>query len=136
LSNNGGESFVGWGGACTGSGDCQVVMNSDMTVTATFVTDHFIHLQLVFQEWVMPPIYYIASGSVLVDGWQTCSDPYCAYTYSEGQTITFEAIPDEGSIFSGWQGVCEGEATPICTVTIDSSDPIDMEVVAIFWIGF
>ncbi len=136
LSINDGDSFVGWGGACSGSGSCQVVMNSDMTVTATFATDHQILLSLFFQEFVMPPYNYIASGSVLVDGWQTCSDPYCAYNYPEGQTITFEAIPDDGSTFGGWDGVCEGEPSLICTVTIDDTDPIDMEVQAVFTLAW
>ena len=31
-----GSSFTGWGGACSGTGSCSAVMNSDISVTATF----------------------------------------------------------------------------------------------------
>ncbi len=34
------STFLGWGGACTGSGSCQVTMNSAMTVRATFRTSY------------------------------------------------------------------------------------------------
>lgn len=33
-----GSLFTGWGGSCSGTGSCSVVMNSDVTVTATFET--------------------------------------------------------------------------------------------------
>ncbi|MCB1921618.1 MAG: S8 family serine peptidase [Candidatus Competibacteraceae bacterium] len=32
----GGATFAGWGGNCSGTGACQVIMNSDQAVTATF----------------------------------------------------------------------------------------------------
>ena len=31
-----GSTFSGWGGACTGSGDCEVTMAEALSVTATF----------------------------------------------------------------------------------------------------
>jgi hypothetical protein len=33
-----GSVFAGWTGACSGSGECQVTMNSDQSATATFAT--------------------------------------------------------------------------------------------------
>jgi YVTN family beta-propeller protein len=36
ASPNAGSVFVGWGGACSGSGTCTVTMNSNQAVTATF----------------------------------------------------------------------------------------------------
>lgn len=33
---NGGSTFSGWGGACNGSGTCGLVLDGDVTVTATF----------------------------------------------------------------------------------------------------
>ena len=30
-------TFVGWGGACTGTGACTVVMDAEKSITATFV---------------------------------------------------------------------------------------------------
>jgi murein DD-endopeptidase MepM/ murein hydrolase activator NlpD len=32
------QAFVGWSGACSGAGDCTVVMNADETVSATFAS--------------------------------------------------------------------------------------------------
>ena len=32
----GGSTFAGWGGACSGTGPCVVVMNGSQTVAATF----------------------------------------------------------------------------------------------------
>lgn len=34
-----GAVFVGWGGACSGTGPCAVTMNADQAVTATFTSD-------------------------------------------------------------------------------------------------
>jgi len=31
-----GFAFVGWGGACTGTGTCPLTVNSALTITATF----------------------------------------------------------------------------------------------------
>jgi len=31
-----GSTFVGWSGACTGTGSCAVTMNAAKSVTATF----------------------------------------------------------------------------------------------------
>ena len=36
-STTGGNTFSGWGGACTGSGACTVTMNSDKSVSASFL---------------------------------------------------------------------------------------------------
>ena len=33
-----GNTFTGWGGACSGTGSCTLVMGSDQTITATFVS--------------------------------------------------------------------------------------------------
>lgn len=33
-----GSRFIGWGGACSGGGACQVMMNADHDFSATFTT--------------------------------------------------------------------------------------------------
>jgi hypothetical protein len=40
--------FSGWGGACTGSGDCEVTMTEALSVTATFDAD-FVYLPLIIR---------------------------------------------------------------------------------------
>lgn len=133
LINNvsSGNLWLGWGGDCSGSEQCQVFMDSDKTVTATFSTDHNINLRLWFGQSGYP-IPTIASGVVVVDGWQTCSDPTCGYVYPEGQTITLQAIPNAGSFFSGWEGACAGELTDTCTIALDGNYSIDVYIHAYF----
>jgi hypothetical protein len=70
-----GDHFMGWEGACSESGECQVVMNSDITIMASFSADHMIQLDLVFLEYVQPPIYYISIGRVVVNETMVCMDP-------------------------------------------------------------
>ena len=36
---NAGSTFAGWSGACTGTGDCQVTLGANTSVTATFIVD-------------------------------------------------------------------------------------------------
>lgn len=48
--------------------------------------------------------------------WIDCGDECRAEL--DGATITLEAQPDEGSVFVGWSGACEG--TEPCTITVGS----------------
>ncbi len=110
-----------------------MTLDADKTVTATFESDHYINLFLNFQQ-IGYPYYSIAGGSVVIDGVQVCSDPNCAYTYAEGQTITLQAIPYAGSRFMGWNGVGADELTDTCTITIDQNYAVDIVIFADFWL--
>jgi hypothetical protein len=124
------EQFTGWGGACVGSGVCQVVMDSDKTVTATYSVAHTIHLTLEFEVVDNPP--QIAGGSIVVDGTQQCYYGSCYYVFAEGETVTFYPNIYSGSTFGGWGGICAGETSWTCQVTIDETVPIDIDVIAYF----
>jgi uncharacterized repeat protein (TIGR02543 family) len=50
-----GWTFEGWGGACTGTGSCVVLMSQDQSVTAAFSADYHVHLPLVLRGFVSPP---------------------------------------------------------------------------------
>jgi hypothetical protein len=56
--------------------------------------------------------------------WIDCGDVCVAEL--DGATITLEAEPEEGSVFVGWSGACEGGGP--CTITVDS----DSDLVATF----
>ncbi len=131
ISTATGDHFMGWGGACSGALECEVPMNSNKTVMANFVTDHDIQLMLYFTEYNVDQDIYIASGWVEVNG-QVCDVPTCLYTFTDDETVTFHAIADTGSVFFGWQGICEGETSDTCTLTITNEDPIDMVIGAVF----
>ena len=44
----------------------------------------------------------------------------CGVSYALGTTVTFEAFPEQFSVFAGWTGACTG-AGPVCTIT--AGDP-------------
>ena len=44
------STFIGWGGACSGTGSCVVVMDQARTVTAAFVADNQVYLPVVRRE--------------------------------------------------------------------------------------
>ena len=124
------EFLVGWGGDCSGAGACQLVMDSDKTVTATFAVRHTINLLLEFARG--GAYNRLGAGIVEVNGTQICEDPSCIYNFTNGDTVTFHAIPDPYSEVYGWFESCEGELTDTCTLVFDETYPLDMEVAVVF----
>jgi hypothetical protein len=103
-----GWQFIGWGGACEGSGACQVVMGADRAVSATFA--------------VIPPTTHPLTVNRHGDGFVSstpsgigCGDE-CQASFPAGTQVTLTATPPEGSTFAGWHGACTGHAP--CTVTM------------------
>ncbi|HUX97512.1 MAG TPA: hypothetical protein VMV47_17395, partial [Bacteroidales bacterium] len=107
-----GSTFTGWsGGGCSGTGTCQVTMNSVVSVTATFTIDQY-----------TLSVGKAGTGTGLVTSSPTgincgvdCSEPY-----NFGNVVTLTATPDAGSTFTGWSGGgCSGTGT--CQVTMNSA---------------
>jgi hypothetical protein len=107
-----GSEFTGWSGDCTGTGACELTMDVDKEVTATFD-----------EEEAPTPEYDLTitkagtgSGSV------TCDGGACAPTYEEGEEITLAATAASGSSFAGWSGGgCSGTGTCVVTITADTT---------------
>ena len=104
-----GSTFVGWSGACTGTGTtCQVTMSEAKTVTATF-------------SFLYPlEVYLFGSGSGTITSNPAginCSSSYCEAYFKDGTVVTLTATPSTGSTFDGWTGACTGTGT-ICQVTM------------------
>jgi len=102
--------FVGWSGACSGTGSCALTMSADHTATATFA--------------LLPKLSVAKSGSG--KGTVTSSPAgiscgsTCAVYYNPGTSVTLTAIPATGSRFVGWNGGgCSG--TGGCTVTMSQA---------------
>jgi hypothetical protein len=104
-----GSVFVGWGGACSGNGACQVTMEGDKGVTATFTRFTL-------------TVARAGNGSGTVTSSPpgiTCGTD-CSEAFPAGTVVTLTATPDPGagrSTFVGWGGACTG--TGPCQVTMD-----------------
>jgi uncharacterized repeat protein (TIGR03803 family) len=103
-----GWSFTGWGGACSGTGSCTVVMSQAQSVTATFTQN---------------PNFFNLTVSVSGNGTVTSTDGdiicpgTCSHTYAGNTQVTLNASPSLGSTFTAWSGGgCSG--TGSCTVTM------------------
>ncbi len=90
-----GWTFAGWSGAgCSGTGACQVSMDGNKTVTATFTQD---------QYSLTVDIDPAGSGTVARNN---------PGPYNYGDVVTLTPAPAAGYIFSGWTGeVTENKVT-------------------------
>jgi hypothetical protein len=111
------STFSGWSGACTGTGTCQVTMNSDKSVTANF----------------NPSTYTLdvsktgtGTGTVTSNPTGINCGPVCSEAYDYNKPVTLYASAGAGSTFTGWSGACTGIGT--CQVTMDA----DKSVIANF----
>jgi beta-galactosidase len=113
-----GSSFLGWGGACSGSSPtCTVSMTAAQSVTATFSSG--------------PPTSYpltvtkAGTGSGTVSGGQIACGTTCTANIDIGASVTLTAVPDaaSSSTFVSWSGACTG-SSPTCTVTMNAAQAV------------
>lgn len=93
------SSFVGWSGACTGTGPCEVTLEGAAHVTATV-------------RRLQQPVRVFVGGAG--DG-RVKSAPAgiecgatCETTFPLDVPVTFTATPGDGASFTGWGGACAG----------------------------
>ena len=107
ASPSAGSTFVGWSGACSGTGDCTVTMSSDQSVTATFALE--------------PTLTVTVGGSGsgrVTSGPAGISCPgTCSSSFAPGTKVTLTATASSGSTFSGWSGACSGTGGCVLTMT-------------------
>lgn len=108
-----GSTFAGWtGGGCSGTGTCDVTMNANAAVTATFNIAP-----------VNPSLVVTTSGTGT--GAVTCNGAPCNSSYPSGTSLTIVATPAATSLFGGWGGACSGfGATSTCTVTLNADSTV------------
>ncbi|HEX6250387.1 MAG TPA: hypothetical protein VFZ56_03025 [Gemmatimonadaceae bacterium] len=116
----GDNTFLGWGGACSGtSSTCTVLMSQARTVTASFAPppSHVLTVQAGASG--------TASGSVTASG-ISCSisgatqSGDCSESFTEGTTVTLTAAPTANNVFLGWGGACTGTSST-CMVTMSQA---------------
>ncbi len=101
----GGSSFIGWSGACSGTGGCQVTMDQAQAVTAAFTLPNY-----------TLTVAKTGPGTVSSSppGINCGSD--CQQDYPSGTMVILTATPASGSVFAGWSGACSG--TGACQVSM------------------
>lgn len=111
-----GASFVGWGGACSGTGICTVALDAAKTVSATFNLN-------TIPTYTMSVINSgTGKGTIVSNPSGINCGTSCSGMYNSGTLITLSAVPDNGSSFAGWGGACSG--TSGCIVTLDSAKTV------------
>ncbi len=101
-----GWAFTGWGGACSGTGSCQVTMTQNTNVSATF-----------YQLPVTLTVSVAGNGSVTsTDGFINCPGT-CTHIYQPNTQVTLNAAAASGWAFSGWTGACMGVGSCALTMT-------------------
>jgi hypothetical protein len=127
-----GSTFDGWGGACSGTGTCQVAMNSQTSVTANFVANPNQYTLTVTKTGS-------GSGTVSTNtGLLAWSGNTGTATYTSGTVVTLSAQASEDSTFSGWGGdsdCADGIVTmnnhKNCTATFSLSNGSGIDYISI-----
>jgi hypothetical protein len=109
-----GSTFSGWSGACSGTGDCQVTMDAQKTITATFEAQ--IDQQLIVTK-AGTGDGRVTSSPAGID----CGED-CSADFPHDSLVTLTAEPNADSSFTGWSGACSG--TGDCEVTMDGDKSV------------
>ncbi len=111
---NAGSVFTGWSGSCSGTGTCNLSMNGQKNVTATFAPQQF-----------TLSVAKAGTGSGTVTSSPTginCGAD-CTEAYNNGTSVVLTAAPNAGSTFAGWSGGgCSGTGT--CTTTVTAATTV------------
>lgn len=100
-----GSTFVGWSGACSGTGPCVLTVTGDVAVTAAFALDQSLVVTKAGN----------GAGTVISSPAGIDCGTTCTATYPPSTSVTLNAVADAGSTFVGWSGGgCSG--TGLCTV--------------------
>ncbi len=110
-----GYAFDQWSGCLSPTNQCEISMDSDVSVTAHFRLSHMLNVTVV------PSI----GGSVMGEGIDCPHD--CDEEYPDPTSVTLTALPDEGFVFTGWEG-CDSMVDTQCNVYVESG----AEVKALF----
>jgi Tol biopolymer transport system component len=102
--------FTGWSGACAGTGNCLITMNSDAAVTATFDTANVTVTKAGDGSGT------VTSSPTGIDCGNDCTEPF-----KPGTTVTLTAVAAAKSVFTGWSGACTGTSTCVIVAATDAS---------------
>jgi subtilisin family serine protease len=109
--------FVGWSGACSGTGPCQVRMSQAQSVTATFRGPQDLALTVSGTEGAAGRVSAEPLDIAAIPGCDNFGTPAlsCLLRYRAGTAVQLTASPAPDSVFAGWEGACAG-TVPTCLV--------------------
>ena len=115
-----GSAFTGWSGACSGTNQCIVTMNSAQSVSATFVTEASFTLTAAVS----------GSGTVTSAPSGINCGSTCSASFASGAQVTLNEAPASGWSFTGWGGACSG--TGSCVVTMSAAKSVSATFTQLF----
>lgn len=121
-----GSYFIGWSGACAGSGDCDLVMSADLAATATFGLLRTLSVTTAGT----------GAGSVASAPAGIACPSDCSQAYVHGIVVTLTATPEPGSFFIDWTGDCTGSGACEPVLTADRTVTANFGSLTIFVDGF
>ena len=105
-----GSTFIGWGGACSGTAACSVTVDAAKSVTATFDLQTFTLTTALLGN---------GSGTISSSPAGINCPVDCMQIYNFGQVVMLTPSANMGSTFTAWGGACSGTGT--CMVTMDAA---------------
>jgi phospholipase C len=109
--------FGGWGGACSGSGDCTVTMAAATAVSATFDPGYQLTVNVS------------GTGTVTSKPAGINCPGTCSTGFAQNTQVTLTATAGTGSLFSDWSGACTGVTT--CSVTLTAATSVTANFTAL-----
>jgi len=106
---NHGYRFAGWSGACSGTSTCDLAMNANAAVQATFAPVPAGQFALTVHDFGEGTIVSVPGGINCGTG--------CSAAFASGTEVTLLATPAPGYRFAGWSGACSGAGA--CVVWMD-----------------
>lgn len=107
ASPDAGWSFAGWGGACSGTGTCQITMDANKSVTATFSQKPVLTVTKAGN----------GTGTVTSSPAGISCDPDCTEPYDLNTEVRLTAAPSADSTVSSWSG-CDSVSQDKKTCTV------------------
>ena len=114
----GNSTFVGWGGACSGTGTCAITLSANTMATATFSSLSVLSVTTTGLGTVTSSPAGINCGLYPPD------DQTCSAGFKPGTQVVLTATPGADWTLTGWSGGgCSGNHST-CTITVSQNTQI------------
>lgn len=95
-----GSLFTGWSGACRGKNVCKITATGPVSVTANYIPAPVFSISYVQSGTGAGTVYFSPGAS------RPSCTASCNVGATQGSYITLTPIAADGSVFTGWSGVC------------------------------